>query len=230
MTSRDLDAISRIYREDGQTFLRVTPTHAISEDWLLEHTDTLYRQWLRSADCVARDRIARRIETWFTALEDRSPHRGRGDPRTDIPAAGSAGLLVMIDDYETQCLARGGDRTHDAYARAAIEEYADEHGLSEHPHLYDLRLRDWAETRAPAQLADWQRRVTQAGDLNAGTQEMQAIRTLHPQRTQRGGRGLSIIHGSNVTHLPPPSTSTPAATPNSTVLHRPSRHTQTPRR
>ncbi|MGN6606498.1 MAG: hypothetical protein ACTHMS_05730 [Jatrophihabitans sp.] len=70
------DGISHTYHEDGQTFLAVNTTHAISEDWLLTHTADLWRKWLATPHPRARDRLARRIDAAFDQIEESPPSTG----------------------------------------------------------------------------------------------------------------------------------------------------------
>jgi hypothetical protein len=75
--------VSRTYLEDGQRLLRVSPTHAISEDWLLVHTPTLYAAW-HAAASEDRDPIAALIDERFDSINDAYPQLTRLS--TDIGA------------------------------------------------------------------------------------------------------------------------------------------------
>ena len=53
--------VSGLYRDEGQVWLRVSPGHAISEQWLEERAPDLYARWWDAPSLPARDEVARSI-------------------------------------------------------------------------------------------------------------------------------------------------------------------------
>jgi hypothetical protein len=60
---------SGLYSEEGQMSLRVSPGHAISEQWLHECAPELYARWWDAPSLAARDEVALQIEKRLEELE-----------------------------------------------------------------------------------------------------------------------------------------------------------------
>jgi len=163
--------ISRIINDGNQRLLRVTRSHAISEDWLHEHTPELLRAWRHASTAAERDQIAASIDDEFDNLET----DGFADVISLDPPSPSTVLRSLIDDYETHLIATANPRTLRSVDRAAIERHANAHTLDHSTAMVELRLRDWAESAAPALLERWQRDVVAAGAHEAGAAAMRAI-------------------------------------------------------
>jgi hypothetical protein len=61
--------VSGLYSEQGQMWLRVSPGHAISEQWLQERAPELYARWWDAPSLAARDQVALQIEKRLEELE-----------------------------------------------------------------------------------------------------------------------------------------------------------------
>ena len=61
--------VSGLYSEEGLIWLRVSPGHAISEQWLEERAPDLYARWWDAPSLHARDEMARSIEKRLEELE-----------------------------------------------------------------------------------------------------------------------------------------------------------------
>ena len=61
--------VSGLYSEEGQMWLRVSPGHAISEQWLEERAPELYARWWDAPSVGARDQVALQIEKRLEELE-----------------------------------------------------------------------------------------------------------------------------------------------------------------
>lgn len=61
--------VSGLYREEGQSWLRVSPGHAVSEQWLEERAPDLYARWWDAPSAQARDAVAQSIEQRLEELE-----------------------------------------------------------------------------------------------------------------------------------------------------------------
>lgn len=71
--------VSDVYAEDGQTWLRVSRGHAVTEDWLLEKAPDLYADWWAAPSGDARDQIALTIEQRLEELESTDGRREAAD-------------------------------------------------------------------------------------------------------------------------------------------------------
>jgi hypothetical protein len=60
---------SGLYSEDGQLWLRVSPGHAISEQWLHECAPELWARWWDAPSVGGRDQVALHIEKRLEELE-----------------------------------------------------------------------------------------------------------------------------------------------------------------
>ena len=67
--------VSGLYSEERRMWLRVSPDHAISEQWLQERAPELYARWWDTPSLAARDQVALQIEKRLEELE--GPSRGR---------------------------------------------------------------------------------------------------------------------------------------------------------
>ncbi len=61
--------VSRMYAEEAQMWLRMSPGHAVSDEWLLKRAPDLYAQWWATNGGAQRDRIAVKIEQRLEELE-----------------------------------------------------------------------------------------------------------------------------------------------------------------
>jgi hypothetical protein len=61
--------VSGLYREEGKVWLRVSPGHAISEQWLEDRAPDLYARWWDAPSLRAREEVARSIEMRLEELE-----------------------------------------------------------------------------------------------------------------------------------------------------------------
>lgn len=61
--------VSKLYSEEGQIWLQVSPGHSVSEGWLEERAPDLYAQWWAAPSLSARDQLALQIEDRLDALE-----------------------------------------------------------------------------------------------------------------------------------------------------------------
>lgn len=83
--------ISEVYAEEGQMWLRVSPGHAVSEQWLREQAADLYAEWWAAPGAAQRDRLALQIEHRLEELEGLEgswrpavDRMGRAAPRTAL--------------------------------------------------------------------------------------------------------------------------------------------------
>lgn len=112
--------VSQLYAEEGQMWLRVSPGHAISEQWLQEQAPDLYAEWWAARSVAARDQLALRIEQRLEELESADSWDTLTEAYRQRP--GSA-LAQKVIDYEAQAVqlgatpldAAGRDQTHRAY-------------------------------------------------------------------------------------------------------------------
>jgi hypothetical protein len=91
-------AVSTIYAEEGELWLRVSPGHAISERWLRERTPELYAQWWAAPSTTVRDELALQIERRLEELEAGSAGRLTPDPRQQQPA--QSAMTDRVAQYE----------------------------------------------------------------------------------------------------------------------------------
>ena len=61
--------VSEIFAEEGELWLRVSPGHAVSEQWLRESAPDLYAEWWAAPGAGVRDRLALQIEDRLEELE-----------------------------------------------------------------------------------------------------------------------------------------------------------------
>ncbi len=180
MPKHAIEPVSRLYTEDGQTFLKVNAEHAISEDWLQVHTPELYRLWRGVTDPADGDALAKHIEDRFAFLEEGiTPHQiGEGaDVALPVYPVGSIGLYALIDEYEVSRIAHPDQRRGSGAQFEMLAAYIADNGLEHHPLVVDVKLRDWAEDHTPTLLAAWQRNVVAVGDYNGGDAQLQAMQT-----------------------------------------------------
>lgn len=167
--------ISGTVRDGEQTLLRVTRDHAISEDWLHDHTPDLYRAWQHARTAAERDHIAGIIDRTFSRLEDKPP---KASPRGDR-APVLHDLLTLIEDYEIDLIATGQPRTDATPERLAVQRHATAEHLEETRAMVELRLRDWAEPATPELLERWHTQVAASGEYDSGRAAMRAIAAAH---------------------------------------------------
>lgn len=143
MPEHTTEPVSRLYTEDGQTFLRVSAEHAISEDWLQTHTPELYQLWNSVTDPADRDALAKHIEDRFAFLEDGvTPHAVGRPEASGTPAypVGSIGLYALIDEYEVSLIAHPDQPRGSTPQYELLASYIADNGLEAHPLVLDLKL------------------------------------------------------------------------------------------
>ena len=67
--------VSRLHSEERRMWLRVSPGHAISEQWPQGAASKLYARWWDTPSLAAREQVALQIEKRLEDLE--GPSRGR---------------------------------------------------------------------------------------------------------------------------------------------------------
>src|SRR4051812_23168390 len=91
--------VSQVYTEEGESWLRVSPRHSISERWLHERAPDLYAQWWAAPSAAQRDQVAHAIEQRLEELEAAPTWRQA------VAAAGDrddSALAERVSRYEEQ--------------------------------------------------------------------------------------------------------------------------------
>ncbi|WAX58526.1 hypothetical protein M6B22_07110 [Jatrophihabitans cynanchi] len=129
--------VSQVYTEEGESWLRVSPGHSISERWLQERAPDLYAQWWAAPSGAQRDQLAHVIEQRLDELEAAPTWRQAANAAGE--RADSA-LVERVSRYEDQAERLGmiaiddptrpgehlrfqheGDRLRDELATAPID-------------------------------------------------------------------------------------------------------------
>lgn len=152
-------AVSQVYAEDGQTWLRVSPGHAVSEEWLKERAPDLYAEWWAAPGAGQRDRLALQIEQRLEEIEG-----VEGSWRREVDQLASTAPAERVAGYEDAAERLGAIAIDDPDRQAAHLAHQNA----------GIALRDELATASDVATPELQRRLD-ASDLVADRPFIEAV-------------------------------------------------------